>query len=365
MALQGKGFFIWQIPRVEGGVASEIARLAQEAGLTHVLIKIADGTSSYNVDLDTGVDLVPAVAQALRARGIQVGGWHWVYGYDPVREADIAIRRTLELGLDIYVVNAESPYKEPGKAIAATIFMDRLRAGLPTLPVALSSYRYPSLHPQFPWEEFLEKCDISMPQVYWLLNHNPGEQLVRSLREYQAITPFRTFIPTGAAFTQSGWSPTPDDIVEFLDTARSLNLQAANFYEWANCRLYLPSVWDEIKAYDWAGPVTPPDITQTYIDALNTHDPAQVLALYTQLPVHVTAARTIQGLPALQNWYTSLFDTVLPDATFTLTGFSGSGSTRHLNWTAVSGKGSVLNGSDTFGLSDGKIAYHYTFFTVT
>jgi len=365
MSLQGKGFFIWQIPRSEGGNATTIARLAGEAGLTHVLIKIADGTSAYNLDLSTGADLVPAVAQALRARGIQVGGWHWVYGYDPVREADIAIRRTLELDLDIYVVNAEAPYKEPGKATAARIFMDRVRAGIPGVPIALSSYRYPTLHPQFPWTTFLERCDISMPQVYWLLNHNPGEQLVRSLREYQAITPFRTYIPTGAAFTQSGWSPTPEDIEEFLDTARLLNLQAANFYEWANCRLYLPKVWEAIDAYDWGGPVTPPDIAQAYIDALNTHEPGQVLALYTDLPVHVTSARTIQGRPALENWYTGLFNTILPEAEFTLTGFSGSGSSRHLNWTAVSEAGNVYNGNDTFGLVNGKIAYHYTFFTIT
>jgi hypothetical protein len=54
----------------------------------------------------------------------------------------------------------------------------------------------------------------------------------------------------------------------------------------------------------------------------------------------------------------------LPNAKFTLTGFSGTGASRHLTWTATSPQGKVDNGSDTLGLSDGKIIYHYSFFTV-
>ena len=61
--------------------------------------------------------------------------------------------------------------------------MTRLRASLPTFPFALSSYRYPTLHPALPWEAFLEKCDYNMPQVYWMEAHNPSDQLVRCLRD--------------------------------------------------------------------------------------------------------------------------------------------------------------------------------------
>jgi hypothetical protein len=36
-----------------------------------------------------------------------------------------------------------------------------------------------------------------------------------------------------------------------------------------------------------------------------------------------------------------------------------------MTWTATSPKGTVQNGSDSFGLfADGKINYHYSFFTV-
>jgi len=56
---------------------------------------------------------------------------------------------------------------------------------------------------------------------------------------------------------------------------------------------------------------------------------------------------------------------VLPNATFELTGYSGTGNSRHLTWTATSSAGQVTNGNDTFGLMNGKIGYHYTFFTVS
>jgi hypothetical protein len=57
MALQGKGFMIWKIPSCEGGSASQIASQAKLAGLTHVLIKIADGITAYNVNKDTASTL--------------------------------------------------------------------------------------------------------------------------------------------------------------------------------------------------------------------------------------------------------------------------------------------------------------------
>jgi hypothetical protein len=76
--LQGKGFFIWRIADCEKGDVNAIANLANQAGMSHVLVKVADGTQSYNVDLRTKVDLAPAVVQALRARGISVLGWHYI-----------------------------------------------------------------------------------------------------------------------------------------------------------------------------------------------------------------------------------------------------------------------------------------------
>jgi hypothetical protein len=365
MPLQGKGMYIWRIANCQNGDANAIASLAKQADFSHVLIKIADGPGSFNIDLESGIDLAPPVAQALRSRGIQVYGWHYIYGNDPLGEANKAIQRLDQLDLDGYVIDAEGEFKQPGKAEAARKFMDRLRSALPSLPVAFCSYRFPSFHPQIPWREFLEKCDYNMPQVYWQSSHNPGEQLVRSVREFQAMSPSRPIIPVGSAYKSGAWAPTPAEMQEFLQTAQSLNLSAANFWEWANTRTHLPAVWDAIRDYPWSTVPPPQDITQQLVAAYNTHDPDRVTSLYTPTAVHITAARTVQGSAAIRTWYQSLFNELLPNATFTHTGYTGTASSRHFTWTATSNAGSVRNGNDTIGLLNGKISYHYTFFTVS
>ena len=60
-----------------------------------------------------------------------------------------------------------------------------------------------------------------------------------------------------------------------------------------------------------------------------------------------------------------MFQTLLPEASFTVTGKSGQGESRRFTWTAKSKRGKVLDGSDTIGLKDGRIQYHYTYFTVS
>jgi hypothetical protein len=364
MTLQGKGYFVWRIPYCENGDVTAIANLAQQSNFTHVLVKVADGAYSYNID-SNGVDLVPPLVQALHARGIECFGWHYIYGDYPTNEADKAIQRINQLNLDGYALDVEAEYKQPGKDAAAHTFMTRMRNALPNFPIALCSYRFPTYHPQVPWTEFLERCDTNMPQVYWVQAHNPGEQLVRCVQEFQAMSPYRPIIPVGSAYVQSTWAPTMSDILDFLQTAQSLNLSAANFWEWSNTRRNLPDIWNLIHDYPWSAVPPPPDITQQYINALNTHNPDSVVILYSSTAVHVNSARTIQGTVAVRAWYQSLFNQILPNATFVHTGFSGSDSTRHFTWTATSTAGNVYNGNDTFGLINNQIAYHYTSFTIS
>lgn len=364
MALKGKGFFIWKVRDCENGDAVAIANLAKQANLSHVLIKIANGTYNYNYDTKLNVDLVPPVAQTLRSRGIQVWGWHYVYGDDPLGEANKAIQRIQQTSLDGYVIDAEAEYKQDGKAAAARIFMTQLRSAFPSLPIALSSYRFPSYHPKIPWAAFLEKCDYNMPQVYWQGNHNPVDQLNRSMAEFQALVPFRPIIPTGSAYKSGSWAATGPDVQQFLQAAQALNLNAANFWEWSNCRLYIPDAWDACRDYPWSTTPPPLDLTSQYINALNTHDAAQVANLYTPTAVHVNTTRTITGVTAIRSWYQSLFG-LLPNAKFILSSYTGTGSTRNLTWTAASSGGNVSNGNDTFALLGGKIAYHFTSFTIS
>jgi len=197
-------------------------------------------------------------------------GWHYVYGGLPATEASLAIQRVKQYGLDCYVIDAEGEYK--GRRSQASTFMAVLRAGLPDVSIGLSSYRFPSLHPELPWVEFRGKCDFDMPQVYWMLAHNAGEQLRRSLAEIGQMTPRLPYIPTGAAFREHGWQPTVAEVVEFMNVAtQELGLGAYNFWEWQQARSILPDVWDAIAEYGGEPQPPPPSPARVAIntDKLN------------------------------------------------------------------------------------------------
>ncbi|HPS41789.1 MAG TPA: nuclear transport factor 2 family protein [Anaerolineaceae bacterium] len=365
MTLKGKGMMIWKIPDCEGGRASAIAGVAAACGFSHVLIKIANETRPYNTD-SQGNDLILPVADALRSKGIQVWGWHYIYGYNPVGEAAIAISQVKRLALDGYVIDAEAEFKLPGRDKVARTFMTELRKGLPTTPVALSTYRWPSYHPTFPYVAFLEKCDYNMPQVYWMSAHNPDYDLKRSVTEFKAINPYRPVIPTGPAFYEGNWAPTDKEVILFMDTAKSLGLTAANFFSWDYARTKLVPVWNAIANYNWPGELPPPvdDITDDIFECLNSGNAPALADLYAPNAVLVTPEFTFQGTDKIKTYYERLMINRLPQGNYTRTSRNSSGPTIHYTWTCTSYRARVNNGSDTLGLKDNKIVYHYSHFSV-
>jgi hypothetical protein len=247
--ISGKGMYLWNISRSEGGEAEAIARVAVEAGLSHVLVKIADGTQTFPYPTATSApEQAQAVIDALRRSGIQAWGWQYVYGNQPEREADIAIQRCTELGVDGFIVNAEVEYKH--RPSQAERYMRRLRGGLGEMLIGLSSYRFPNLHREFPFNAFLEGCDVNMPQVYWMRATNAGEQLMTCIAQFrQSWLIQKPILPTGSAFQEHGWRPRPTQIFEFLDTARK-TCGGANFWVWENARRHA-ELWAAIRDYPW------------------------------------------------------------------------------------------------------------------
>jgi hypothetical protein len=236
----GKGYFIWLLYRVAGGDPKELARLAKEAGLSWVTLKIADGPYPFFADQSRKVDLVPAAVQELHNVGIKVFGWHYVYGY-PIGEADMAVKRVRDLNLDGYIIDAEVEYKR--KAAEADTFMSRLRRYMPVdTSIGICSYRFPNYHPEFPWKSFVT-CDFNMPQVYWSLATNAGQQLQRSVYEFGQLGYSMPIFPVGAAYPENGWRPTVDQIIDFRNTVGKLGLPGYSWWEWYYATIEHPEYW--------------------------------------------------------------------------------------------------------------------------
>lgn len=402
MELKGKGYYLWQIQRAFEGNPGKIADAAQQAGLSHVLIKVADGVYNYNIS--NGVDMVPGLVAALRSRGISPWGWQYIYGVNAVNEAKRAITRVKQLGLDGFVVNAEKEFKATNMASTAKAYMQELRGGLPKFPIALSTYRYPKLHAPFPFAAFLEFCDINMPQVYWVGSSNPGQQLKRSIDEYKAVSPVLPVIPTGAAYGQGSWSPTASQVIEFLQTARTIGLNAANFWEWQTSYVKT-DVWSAISHFDWAAPpaqapappptppvqnpqpnppTTPPpaaptptrdprvaqalEIGNKLIAALNSGVANNVVFLYMTEGRLVCNGQGRTGSRELYSWYSGLLrDTFPPKTTFRLLDAGVQADFLKLVWSATLPSGNTARGTDLIRMDNtGKlIAMHHAAFSMS
>ncbi len=234
--LHGKGMWIWQVERCEGGDADAIVARAGEAGFTHLIIKIGYGTSARNGDLSTLVDRI-------RQTGISPWAWHYTHGGSPQSEADAGAARFREYPFDGFVVDAEREYE--GEPKAAKRYMLRLRELLGGVPVALSSFYLPDKHPSFPWTEFLDLCDINMPQVYWG-NADAVTCLEQSVAQNARFG--KPIIPTGAASPDTGKAA---GIAPFAARVREMGLAAVNFWDWEEADA---PRWRPIADLEWRTP---------------------------------------------------------------------------------------------------------------
>jgi len=373
MTLQGKGFFAFNLPDCEGGDPSSILAAAQAAGLSHIIVKIADGAKEAGIDA-SGVDFTAPVVQALHQAGMTVWGWQYVYGDNPSAEATIAITRTQALGLDGYVVSAGEEFERPGRAIAAHQFITTVRGAL-KVPIALNSYRFPNYHPKFPWSDFLLSCDLHMPKVYWEQAHNAGEQLSESKRQCDALPNAKPYIPSGAAYSAPGWSPTARDITDFLNTAELLSLPAVNFFDWDTCHASLPLTWKAITSFTWPAasqgnppaqtptnvpstpPITPSDtFLLQFLAALNSHNATQVSALYDPAAIQVWADQILRGVVSVQAGFAAFFDSLPAGTAFTSLTAQVNDDLHTFSW-----KAGPLSGETILTLQNGKIIQDYTF----
>lgn len=257
--LTGKQLFIWKINEIEGGDPVAIALKAKTAGYAGVNVKIIDGKATMNGDK------IALLIQECKARGIKVSLWGYFYGVSPNNaqaEANAAaalINKYYLDGIDTFLIDVEEEYKASGSKTWATAFMSTLKGAIsPLINLGLCSYRFPSVHPEIPWAEFLQYCNFHAPQVYWEQSSNPAEQLQQSYNELIALKNI-PFFPAGAAYCHAGWCATPAQAVAFADKAMSMGLKGITYWAWHSAT-GIAGMWEALAGivYVPKPPVIPP-----------------------------------------------------------------------------------------------------------
>lgn len=272
----GKGIWLWQIWRQEGGSIDdpkydEIVEAVVAAGASFVVIKAADGVYPYNVRWGNypywsgGIidDLAKELTLKLQRALVQVIGYHYVRGFRPLDEAAVMVDRVSDLGLDGVSIDAEKEYKREDYDDEADAYMDALTAGVGDLSISLASYRFPSLHRALPYEQFLSGCDHNAPQMYWQGAHNPVAQLDRCIDEYDDIyagagmQPL-PMVPIGSGYGEHGWVARPADITAFLQGCVDRNLPGASLWSYDWMRNRGPELWSAFADFEWLEDDAPP-----------------------------------------------------------------------------------------------------------
>jgi hypothetical protein len=388
--LQGKGMSIWRIAACEGGNAQAMVKRATAVGLRHVHIKVADGVNPSNNQ--PAANTLPEVVAALKGAGLQVWGWHFLYGTQggaviAAQEANRAIQQIQTLGLDGYALDFENTgnpqFRWNGGPEVARTFMTRMRQALgPDFPIGAKSHALMfkfgtdnvPMQPTIPFDAFIENCNYLIPQIYWVFD-TPDKRFRESYRQYSTRYPGKPFVPYGAAYGEKQpngqfWEASPAEITRFMELAQELNFPACAFYSWDYCSSKNPGLWMPITAYAWKGAAAPATSTSApagmptqFIAALNARNMDALMALYAPEATHVTAQQTTQKADEIRAFYADLLNR-LPAARFVLTGVSEVGpASIQFNWTAANATDSVTDGNDTIGVVDGRITYHTTTFS--
>jgi peptidoglycan hydrolase-like protein with peptidoglycan-binding domain len=234
-AFEGQGMWIWYVGQSDGGDVASIVAQAHAAGVTTLYIKSSDGPTNYWSQFS------PQLVAELHANGLKVCAWQYVYGSEPVGEANLGAEAVAN-GADCLVIDAEAEYE--GRYGAAQTYVTDLRAKIgATYPLGLASFPYVSYHPSFPYSVFLgpDGAQYNAPQMYW---HDIGQSVdTVYANTYIANRIYgRPIYPLGQ--TYGGVSAS--ELLRFREEAVDYGATGTSFWD-----------WQETNASGWSALVSP------------------------------------------------------------------------------------------------------------
>jgi LysM repeat protein len=232
VTLSGKWAWIWNWRRCDGGDPVKVVARLRDAGCRGALVKAHDGHRWF----DQGRPW-REIASALRAEGLAVGGWAYLYGRDAAGEGRL-VAETVSYGrADLFVLDVEAEFE--GRPEAAEELCRRVRKGVGAeYPLYYSSFAIARYHRSFPFEVFERYCRGAAPQVYWNAFRWSVQQAVHwTYEDYKAlgVTPERVFPVAGlySGPNRSGVSyPAAAEVEAFATEAARRGSQGISFWSY-------------------------------------------------------------------------------------------------------------------------------------
>ncbi|HUR78703.1 MAG TPA: peptidoglycan-binding domain-containing protein [Acidimicrobiales bacterium] len=244
----GKGMWIWQPERAEGGNPQAIVAKAQRYGINYLYVRTGSTKQGFH-----GGPFLDAILPAAHAAGIRVYGWDFPYlddiGVDVARAAQAA-RHTAPGGHRIDGFAADIEFRSMGVNISADTtgfygyaLRDAVGPGFPLIAVI------PRPNPAtagWPFESAVKMFDAVAPMIYWM--HTDPAVAVR--QAWQRLAPLgKPIIPVGQAydgFAEGGPPGVPNRhlIHRFMGAVADHGGTSVSFWSWQHAT---DEVWQAVS----------------------------------------------------------------------------------------------------------------------
>jgi hypothetical protein len=239
--MTGDGMWIWYVNRSSRGKPGKIARKAHRHGIETVHIKSGDGTTYWG-------QFSSRLVSALKARGLNVCAWQFLYGRKPGKEARVGAAAVAR-GADCLVLDVEGHYE--GRYPQASTFMTTLRSLVgPDYPIGLTSFPYVDYHPALPYSVFLGPggAQFNLPQLYWKTIGTTVDTGYTHTWVWNRIYR-RSILPLGQVYL----NPKAGQIKRFRALAMAHGFEGVSWWSWQSAR---KRQWQAVRA-----PVSPAAVT--------------------------------------------------------------------------------------------------------
>ncbi len=254
----GKGMWIYEFPRTEGGNIDAIVAKAKATGITHVYPRMGSHWDGFNAR-----KYLDAFLPKAHAAGLLVFGWDFPRLGDSL-PSDIERARTMinytspsgdrldGFSADIETIN-EGSHVSPA---VATVYGKALReiAGPDFTLIATVPRPSPRNRPDYPYGEIVESFDAIAPMIYWL-NRQPDTDVIGAMDELAKFG--KPVFPVGQAYdgkAEGGRAgvPPPEELQRFMRTAVEKGATGVSFWSWQAAN---GAAWSSIRdAFELRGP---------------------------------------------------------------------------------------------------------------
>ncbi len=216
----GTGMWIWVTSRSSGGSPAAIGAKARRYGIRAVYVKSSEGSYMWS-------QFTPSYVAALKAQGLRVCAWQYVYGKAPETEAKLGAT-AVQRGADCLIIDAESEYE--GRYAQADRYISALRARIgSSYPLGVAPFPYVDYHLAFPYSVFLgpNGAQYNLPQMYWKAIGTSVDAVFSHTYTYNRLYGRRIY-PLGQLYE----NPRPSSITRFRTLATAYGASGVSWWDW-------------------------------------------------------------------------------------------------------------------------------------